>query len=101
MQTIARRQFLQFLGTGAAMSVGALEAACTHLQPVDSGNPLSRAVSRDWEKIYHDQYHYDSSFDWVCSPNDTVLMLSMMSGTGAPAPADAAAYSTARAPPRE
>jgi nitrate reductase alpha subunit len=71
MQTIARRQFLQFLGTGAAMSIGALEAACTVLQPVDPGNPLSRSVSRDWEKIYHDQYRYDSSFDWVCSPNDT------------------------------
>ena len=28
-------------------------------------------MSRDWEKIYHDQYRYDSSFDWVCSPNDT------------------------------
>jgi nitrate reductase / nitrite oxidoreductase, alpha subunit len=71
MHTIARRQFLQYLGTGAAMSIGALDAACTLLQPVDAGNPLSRAVSRDWEKIYHDQYRYDSSFDWVCSPNDT------------------------------
>ena len=71
MNAIARRQFLQYLGTGAAMSVGALEAACTLLQPVDSGNPLSRSVSREWEKIYRDQYRYDSSFDWVCSPNDT------------------------------
>ena len=51
--------------------VGALDAACTLLQPVDDGNPLSRKVSREWEKIYHDQYRYDSSFDWVCSPNDT------------------------------
>jgi nitrate reductase alpha subunit len=71
MHPIARRQFLQYLGAGAAMSVSALEAACTLLQPVDAGNPLSRSVSREWEKIYHDQYRYDSSFDWVCSPNDT------------------------------
>ena len=40
MDNIARRQFLQYLGTGAAMSIGALEAACTMLQPVDAGNPL-------------------------------------------------------------
>ena len=36
-----------------------------------TGNPLARHVGRDWEKIYHDQYRYDSTFDWVCSPNDT------------------------------
>src|SRR6266545_5497346 len=39
------------------------------IDPAD--NPLSRAVSRNWEKIYRDQYRYDSRFDWVCSPNDT------------------------------
>jgi nitrate reductase alpha subunit len=68
---LPRRQFLQFLGVGAAVSVAGLEAACSLLRPVDDGNPLSRRVSREWEKIYHDQYRYDSSFDWVCSPNDT------------------------------
>ena len=71
MNNIARRQFLQYLGAGAALSVGGLDAACALLQPVDDGNPLARKVSREWEKIYHDQYRYDSSFDWVCSPNDT------------------------------
>ncbi|MCH7909771.1 MAG: molybdopterin-dependent oxidoreductase, partial [Candidatus Hydrogenedentes bacterium] len=34
-------------------------------------NPLHRSISRDWEKIYRDQYRYDRVFDWVCSPNDT------------------------------
>jgi nitrate reductase alpha subunit len=24
-----------------------------------------------WEKIYRDQYRYDKTFSWVCSPNDT------------------------------
>ena len=28
-------------------------------------------MDRDWEKIYRNQYKYDSWFDWVCSPNDT------------------------------
>ncbi|MBI4478152.1 MAG: molybdopterin-dependent oxidoreductase, partial [Acidobacteria bacterium] len=72
MNTIARRQFLQYLGAGAAMSVSGLQAACSLLQPADGDeNPLVRRVSREWETIYHDQYRYDSSFDWVCSPNDT------------------------------
>jgi nitrate reductase alpha subunit len=34
-------------------------------------NPLAYYPNRDWEKIYRDQYRYDSSFSWVCSPNDT------------------------------
>jgi len=68
---IPRREFLQFLGVGAAGTVLSLEAACTLLRPADDGNPLARRVPRDWEKIYHDQYRYDSRFDWVCSPNDT------------------------------
>src|SRR3972149_6030576 len=64
-----RGLFLKFLG-GA--SLAALEPACTFLSPAaPTENPLSRTVSREWEKIYHDQYRYDSSFDWVCSPNDT------------------------------
>ena len=71
MTNIARREFLQYLGAGAALSIAGLEAACSLLHSVDDGNPLARNVSREWEKIYHDQYHYDSSFDWVCSPNDT------------------------------
>ncbi len=35
------------------------------------GNPLDHYPNRDWEKIYRDQYRYDSTFSWVCSPNDT------------------------------
>ena len=69
--SVPRRQFLEFLGVGAAGTVLALEHGCTFLRPADDGNPLSRHVPRDWEKIYHDQYRYDSTFDWVCSPNDT------------------------------
>ncbi len=68
---VPRRQFLQWLGAGATASVLGLDVACTFLEPTDDGNPLGRSVSRDWERIYHDQYRYDSWFDWVCSPNDT------------------------------
>ena len=68
---VPRRLFLQWMGIGTAGSVLGLEAACTFLEPTDDGNPLGRTVSRNWETIYHDQYRYDSMFDWVCSPNDT------------------------------
>jgi nitrate reductase alpha subunit len=70
--TFARRSFLQWLGMGAAASAFGLPAELRMLEPVDDdANPLSRSVDRDWETIYHDQYKYDSTFDWVCSPNDT------------------------------
>ena len=67
-----RRLFLKFLGGGAGAAFLGLEAGCRLLEPVDAReNPLYRAISRDWEQIYHDQYAYDRTFDWVCSPNDT------------------------------
>ncbi len=73
---IPRRQFLRWLGVGTTASVLGAEIGCTFLEPTDTGtgtdtNPLARRVGRDWEAIYHDQYRYDSWFDWVCSPNDT------------------------------
>ncbi len=37
----------------------------------DIVNPLAFYPAREWEKIYRDQYRYDGSFSWVCSPNDT------------------------------
>ncbi len=67
---IDRRLFLKFLGGGVGAAAIGLEGACALLRPTDE-NPLARRVSRDWERIYHDQYRYDRTFDWVCSPNDT------------------------------
>ncbi len=70
--SIDRRLFMKFLGGGIGAAVVGLEGACTFLEPIDPDeNPLSRAVRRDWESIDHDQYRYDRTFDWVCSPNDT------------------------------
>jgi nitrate reductase alpha subunit len=34
-------------------------------------NPLGKYPDRDWEKVYLDQYRYDSTFTWICAPNDT------------------------------
>ncbi len=64
-----RREFLK--GTAAAV-LGSSKFAFGLLQPVaDVPNPLAAYPSRDWEKVYLDQYRYDSSFTWVCSPNCT------------------------------
>ena len=69
---LTRRDFLRWLGVGIG------SAALTSALPLNllaaanpDENPLAGSVNRNWEKIYRDQYKYDKSFDWVCSPNDT------------------------------
>ncbi len=69
--SLSRRGFLKgclAAGSGAAIGSGAKLWA---FKPVDVDNPLAAYPDRDWEKIYRDQYRYDSTFSWVCSPNDT------------------------------
>ena len=66
-----RRDFLRTGGVVAG--VGTLLGWPLHslaFRP-DIVNPLAFYPAREWEKIYRDQYRYDSVFDWVCSPNDT------------------------------
>ncbi len=68
----SRREFLE---TGMVLAAGASGILAWPLQALaarpDVGNPLAGYPSRDWEKIYRDQYAYDGTFSWVCSPNDT------------------------------
>src|SRR5262249_31062178 len=69
---VNRRAFLRWIGVGAGATAIHLLPRLDLLATIDpNDNPLSRTVGREWEKIYRDQYRYDSSFDWVCSPNDT------------------------------
>ena len=70
---ISRRQFLKAAGaTGALLALSDEALALKMLQPtVGVGNPLEAYPVRDWEKIYRDQYKYDQTFTFVCSPNDT------------------------------
>jgi len=66
---ISRRRFLaSCAGGGALLAVGPQAWA---FQPVSVDNPLGSYPDREWEKIYLDQYRYDSSFTWICAPNDT------------------------------
>ncbi len=67
-----RREFLRWLSVGAGTAVAELGLPLRLLAAADPDqNPLAGSVTRDWERIYRDQYKYDSTFDWVCSPNDT------------------------------
>jgi nitrate reductase alpha subunit len=67
---VSRRQFLQSCVAGG-VSLLATSPKAWALEPVSIANPLGQYPNRDWEKIYLDQYRYDSSFTWVCGPNDT------------------------------
>ena len=70
---ITRRQFLKATGaTGALLALSDEALALKMLRPaVEVGNPLEAYPDRGWEKIYRDQYRYDRTFTYVCSPNDT------------------------------
>lgn len=68
---LSRRDFLKLSGATVG---GAALARYLHLQmlePVNVANPLAAYPDRAWEQIYRNQYAYDSSFTYVCSPNDT------------------------------
>jgi nitrate reductase alpha subunit len=69
---LLRREFLQRSGTvvgGALLSQALPLNLLRSLATVD--NPLAAYPDRGWEKVYRDQYRYDASFTFVCSPNDT------------------------------
>ncbi len=70
MSKINRRNFLKLSGA-AALSMALSHLELQLLEPIVVDNPMSAYPERDWEKIYRDQYRYDSSFTFVCSPNDT------------------------------
>jgi nitrate reductase alpha subunit len=68
-QSISRREFLEVataLGFGALLSS---VAGAWGVARVD--NPLAHYPDRDWEKVYRDLYRTDSSFTFLCAPNDT------------------------------
>lgn len=70
----SRREFLKITGKG--ITAGALLFGVIpnllFLEPIDDiENPLGYYPDRDWEKVYRDQYKYDESFTWICSPNCT------------------------------
>lgn len=69
---ISRRRFLKIAATISG-GVAACELlglkGLTFIPTI--GNPLQHYPDRDWEQIYRDQFHYDSTFTFLCAPNDT------------------------------
>jgi nitrate reductase / nitrite oxidoreductase, alpha subunit len=70
MPGFSRRTFLKLSGT-AALTLAFAQPQFQLLEPVNVDNPLAGYPDRNWERVYHDQYNYDSTFTYVCSPNDT------------------------------
>ena len=78
---ISRRKFLTGAGAlaGGVAAAGVLRGldaepvfAGRNLRPVAQiDNPLEYYPDRAWEDVYRNQYSYDRSFTYVCSPNDT------------------------------
>jgi nitrate reductase alpha subunit len=73
---LTRRDLLSALppaaAAAAALAVPEELLAFTVLQPVEPGlNPLQTYPNRGWEKVYRDLYTPDSTFHYLCAPNDT------------------------------
>ena len=71
---LTRRTFMKVAGgVTAAVSIPMRNAlALTSLKPaVEVDNPLDSYPDRNWEDVYRNQYKYDRSFAFCCSPNDT------------------------------
>jgi nitrate reductase / nitrite oxidoreductase, alpha subunit len=75
MPRLTRREFLVASAAGtagvAALLVATGREPLALLEPVEVADPLAAYPNRDWESVYRDQYRYDRTFTFVCSPNDT------------------------------
>ena len=71
MKKLTRKQFLKVSLTSIAGLTASkpLLAALKFIPEVD--NPLEFYPNRDWEKIYRSQFKFDSTFHFLCAPNDT------------------------------
>ena len=71
MKKFTRKQFLKLsAATIAALAASKpILAALKHIPEID--NPLEFYPDRDWEKIYRSQFKFDSTFHFLCAPNDT------------------------------
>ncbi|SVB12395.1 uncharacterized protein METZ01_LOCUS165249, partial [marine metagenome] len=71
---ISRRGFLKVgtTGLGSACVFWSMPASMYYLKGINGiDNPLSHYPNRGWEKIYRNQYKFDDSFTFICSPNCT------------------------------
>lgn len=64
-----RRDFLKLATLAGFHTLVAGARRAWGIDRVD--NPLQSYPSRDWERVYRDLYRVDSSFVFLCAPNDT------------------------------
>jgi nitrate reductase alpha subunit len=70
----SRRSILRAMGLAGVtvLAEGCGKPAVVQLlQPVIVDNPLKDYPNRDWERVYRDIAKVDSSFVFLCAPNDT------------------------------
>ena len=66
---LGRREFIEAV---SALGFGAFATSATRAWALDAiENPLARYPNRDWERAYRDLWKYDSTFTFLCAPNDT------------------------------
>jgi nitrate reductase alpha subunit len=66
---LTRRQFLELT---SAAGLGAVAASMTRAWGLDAiDSPLLHYPDRGWERVYRDLWKVDSSFTFLCAPNDT------------------------------
>jgi len=71
-KNLSRRDFIKRSGMVGAGVAAIHMLPLRFLQAQEAiANPLAHYPNRDWERIYRNQYAYDSTFSWVCAPNDT------------------------------
>lgn len=71
---ISRKSFLKILGlAGSSAVISSLKdiQLFGFTEPFKHENPLKGYPNRDWEKHYRNLYEYDSTFHFLCAPNDT------------------------------
>ena len=70
--SLNRRQFLRrLLASGAALSAADSFGLLSYFKPTPVDNPLTAYPNRDWERVYRNIFAADSSFVFLCAPNDT------------------------------
>ncbi len=66
---LTRREFLQVT---SAAGLGAFVASAARAWGLDAAdNPLAHYPDRAWENAYRDLWQFDSTFTFLCAPNDT------------------------------
>jgi len=65
----SRRDFMKLAAASGLSAFVASASEAWGLEGFD--NPLAHYPDRDWEKVLRDLWRYDSTFTFLCAPNDT------------------------------